>query len=318
MVLMVVRYADIIRWQIRAQNAADAAAQAVVALQTQQFNEMNSLLYASAVEEYRIRQILYALELTAYGNGGCSLDGSCSARFAQLRVAYDKAVNRYTNEVQLLNRVTANMDYSTLQSDAHALIAEMQNSANCGNPGGGDCAFGYALVGFGGRAPLYNVAMDARAFIKPSLGMHMTAASGVNPSLVPVQVEVAVCADIPSPVPAIGNFQPPPMRVIARAAATAVMVEQDWLQPGSLNNFWTGTLYQPLEAWSGSAGNDGSGTDWYSVNFGGNASTANTQANGYTFGIFADEFSAYTGWWNTVAIRPYAGALSTSSLGCAS
>ena len=38
--MAVVRYSDMVRWQVRAQNAADAAAQAIVALQTQQFNEM--------------------------------------------------------------------------------------------------------------------------------------------------------------------------------------------------------------------------------------------------------------------------------------
>ena len=118
MVFMAVRYADIVRWQIRAQNAADAAAQAVLALQTQQFNEMNSALYASAVEEYRIRTILYGLELTAYGNGGCSADNSCSTRYATLYAAYLKAVARYHDEIVLLNRITANMDASTMKSDA--------------------------------------------------------------------------------------------------------------------------------------------------------------------------------------------------------
>ncbi len=114
MVLMAVRYADIVRWQIRAQNAADAAAQAVLALQTQQFNEMNSVLYASAVEEYRIRSILYGLELTAYGNGGCSADSSCPARYAALYAGYLKAVARYREEIVLLNRITANMDSATM------------------------------------------------------------------------------------------------------------------------------------------------------------------------------------------------------------
>ena len=316
MVLMAVRYADIVRWQIRAQNAADAAAQAVLALQTQQFNEMNSVLYASAVEEYRIRTILYGLELTAYGNGGCSIDNSCESRYAALYTAYLKATARYREEVVLLNRVTANMDATTMKNDAAALVAHLANGNVCGKTGGDDCAFSYALLNFDKRTPVYTVQKDARAFITPSYGDYMNAAVGVNASLMPAQTEVAVCADVPSPIPAFLNFKPKPFRVIARAAATAVMVEQDWFQPGQLNNAWTGKRYQPWETWSGSQSNDGLNVDWYITDFGGNGSRAYPDFNGYRFGIDHDEFSAFTGWWNSVPIRPYSGTKSDAELGC--
>jgi len=316
--MAVVRYSDMVRWQVRAQNAADAAAQSIVALQTQQFNEMSMVLYATAVEEYRIRQILYALELTAYGDGGCTADNSCVARYAALETQYLKAVARYNNEVVMLDRVTANMDFTTMNNDAHALLADLKTQ--CGQQGGGDCAFGYSLVSYAGRTPVYGVQMDARAFIKPSLGGHMTPAGTLNASLDPVQVEVAVCADVPSPVPPLFNFQPAPHRVIARAAATAVMMEQDWFQPGSLTNPWTQNYYQPVELPSGSPedAGDGSGKDWYSVDFAGNGSLANTISNGYTFGIYNNEFTAYLGWWNAVPIRPQSGSLPDNQLGCSS
>jgi hypothetical protein len=316
MVLMAVRYADIVRWQIRAQNAADAAAQAVLALQTQQFNEMNSVLYASAVEEYRIRTILYGLELTAYGNGGCSADNSCAARYAALYTAYLKAVARYREEVVLLNRITANMDSDTMKNDAGALITHLSNPAVCGKTGGGDCAFAYKLLDFSPRTPVYTVRKDARAFITPSYGDYMAAAAGVNQSLMPAQTEVSVCADIPSPIPAFLNFKPKPFRVIARAAATSVMVEQDWFQPGQLNNAWTGKRYQMPETWSGSTSDDGLNVDWYATKFGGNGSRAYPDFNGYRFGIDQDEFSVFTGWWNSVPIRPYSGTKDDISLGC--
>jgi hypothetical protein len=316
--MAVVRYSDMVRWQVRAQNAADAAAQSIVALQTQQFNEMSMVLYATAVEEYRIRNILYALELTAYNDGGCKLDSSCVARYAALQAQYLKAVARYNNEVIMLDRVTSNMDFTTMNNDAHALLTDLKTQ--CGQQGGGDCAFGYSLVSFTGRTPVYGVQMDARAFIKPSLGGHMTPSGALNPSLDPVQVEVAVCADVPSPVPPLFNFQPAPHRVIARAAATAVMMEQDWFQPGSLTNPWTQGYYQPVEFPSGSASTDGSTDlkDWYAVAFAGNGSAANTVQNGYTFGIYSNEFTAYLGWWNAVPIRPQAGTLPDNQLGCSS
>jgi hypothetical protein len=316
MVLMAVRYADIVRWQIRAQNAADAAAQAVLALQTQQFNEMNSVLYASAVEEYRIRTLLYGLELTAYGNGGCSADGSCPARYKALYTAYLKAAARYREQVVLLNRITSNMDADTMHSDADALVTHLSNPTVCGQAGGGDCAFSYRLLDFSPRSPVYTVEKDARSFITPSYGDYMSAAVGVNRSLTPAMTEVSVCADIPSPIPAFLNFKPKPFRVIARAAATAVMVEQDWFQPGQLNNGWTGRRYQPFETWSGSTSDDGLNVDWYITNFGGNGSKAYPDFNGYRFGIDQDEFSAFTGWWNSVPIRPYSGTQDDGSLGC--
>jgi hypothetical protein len=316
MVLMALRYADIVRWQIRAQNAADAAAQAVLALQTQQFNEMNSVLYASAVEEYRIRTILYGLELTAYGNGGCSTDNSCPARYSALYTAYLKAVARYREEVVLLNRVTANMDATTMKSDAGALVTHLANPSVCGKTGGGDCVFSYKLVDFGPRTPVYTVEKDARAFITPSYGDYMNVAAGVNASLLPARTEISVCADVPSPIPAFLNFKPKPFRVIARAAATSVMVEQDWFQPGQLNNAWTSKRYQPWETWSGSKSDDGLNVDWYVTDFGGNGSRAYPDFNGYRFGIDHDEFSAFTGWWNSVPIRPYSGTKADSELGC--
>jgi hypothetical protein len=317
MALLVVRAADIIQWQIRAQNAADSAAQAVLALQTQQFNEMNSALYAAAVEEYRIRAILYGLELTAYGNGGCSLDASCAARYSALYSAYLKAVARYNTEIVLLNRITANMDGATMSRDASALTTRMGSAAGCGKTGGGDCGFSYKLLDFSPRTPVYGVQMDARAFILPSLGAHATVASGVNPSLAPARAEVSVCADVPSPLPSFLNFNPKPFRVIARAAATAVMVEQDWFQPGQLNNPWSANRYQPLEFPSGSTATDGLGTDWYATEFGGNGNTAYAAYNGYAFGIVDNEFSAFLGWWNAVPVRPYMGAQVDAQLGCA-
>jgi hypothetical protein len=64
-------YGNQIRMQIRAQNAADAAAQALLAIQTERWNMMTAMLYASSVEEYRIRHILDGILLAENGAGGC-------------------------------------------------------------------------------------------------------------------------------------------------------------------------------------------------------------------------------------------------------
>ena len=328
--MMVLRYADIVQWQIRAQNAADSAAQSVMALQTEQLNEMTSTLYAASVEEYRIRMTLYAMSNVVFGNGGCNLDASCNTRYASLYTNYLKAVYRYRAEVELLSQITANMNFSTQQSDATALISKMSSPALCGQPGGLDCGpangpFSYTIVGGTGyqnRTPVYEVQQDAVVFILPSEGNHMTPAVGVNPAYTPNKVEVAVCADIPSPVPGFFGFAPATYRVIARSAATAVMREQDWFQPGSLQNPFNSVApyyYQPNEYPSGSTSTDGTtGYDWYAVQFGGNAASAHPLTDGYKFEVYSDDFTKFVGWWAAVPIRPYMGTQATTALGCAS
>jgi Flp pilus assembly protein TadG len=326
--MMVIRYADIVKWQIRAQNAADSAANAVLALQTEQLNEMTSTLYAASVEEYRIRFQLYALGNLAFGNGGCNLDNSCNTRYQALYTEYLKAVYRYHSEVDLLSQITNNLNFTTTQSDAAALLQEMNQPATCGNVGGLDCTFNYKLLNYTPRDPVYQVEMDAVAFILPSEGYHQTVATGVNPGYQPAKAEVSVCADIPSPVPGFFGFTPAPYRVVARSAVTAVMREQDWFQPGQLENPFGGTVanadypggvyYQNIEYPTGGASNDGTGFDWYAVQYGGNSATAYAALDGYAFDVYEDDFTKFVGWWASVPIRPYSGYQDTVQLGCAS
>jgi hypothetical protein len=219
------------------------------------------------------------------------------------------------------------MDFATTQSDAQALITQMQQPGVCDSDGGNDCQFNYKLLDYSPRTPTYEVRMDAVAFILPSMGNNQITATGVNPAYAPAKTEVSVCADIPSPVPGVFGFSPAPYRVVARAAATAVMKEQDWFQPGELVNPFDSGLsngqefYQPEEYPSGSTASDTGGTggyDWYAVQYGGNAATAYPVQDGYSFDVYSDDFTKFVGWWAAVPIRPYSGSWSTLALGCAS
>ncbi len=71
LVACVVNYGNMLVWQFRAQNAADAAARGMLSAQTSQWNQTMSLLHAAAVEEYRIRYILRDLDEVANNEGGC-------------------------------------------------------------------------------------------------------------------------------------------------------------------------------------------------------------------------------------------------------
>src|ERR1700676_5128615 len=99
------QYGDVLRWQVRAQNAADAAAVATLSVQTQTWNQQLALVYAAAVEEWRIRSLLTAMQAAAYNDPGCAAT-PCATAFDTLKKEYMKAVTRYTNDVQLVNRTS--------------------------------------------------------------------------------------------------------------------------------------------------------------------------------------------------------------------
>ena len=65
-------YGNTLRWNIRAQSAADSAAQGLLTIQTQRWNAMNEALYAANVEEFRLRSILNSLLLSMNDSGPCA------------------------------------------------------------------------------------------------------------------------------------------------------------------------------------------------------------------------------------------------------
>jgi hypothetical protein len=309
-------YAYVLRWQVRAQNAADAAAQAMLTLQTQQYNQLEMMLYASAVEEFRVRRLLNALLLAAHQQGGCPDAASCESVYEGLRPPFLQSVQRYTNDVVVTNRIAANLNFDTMKADAQALLGRLGAASACDGGTGGDCAFDYDLIDLSPRtAGLETVEMDALGILKPSFAEHTPAAT-VNPELfAPAQVEVAVCAVVPPLIDvSIFGFKPQPFRVIGRAAATAVMVEQDWMQPGRLINPITGGVFQPAEEY---VPPPAGGYDWYAVDFGGNTTEAYETYNVFSAPLVSDEFSAQLGWWNAIPIAPYAGPQSPDALPCA-
>jgi Flp pilus assembly protein TadG len=311
-----------VRWQMRAQNAADSAAQAVLSLQTEDFNQMTAMLYATAVEEFRIRRLLNDIVLTEYNAGGCAGNPAatpgtdvpaCDVLFLSLRNDYDKAVARYTQDIVTLNQITQTLNYANVSTDSTTLLKQIQN--DCSGQAGGDCNFKYR-ISLGTRDSTQAVEMDALGILKPSLG-RLTGPSGVNPLLfAPLKVEVDVCTTVQPMLPAFFAYQPKPYYAIGRGAATAVMMEQDWMQPGTIiNPFANGQPFQPAETYvTGISHSDG--YDWYNLNFGGNATTANATQNFYRAGLFTDEFSAQLGWWSSIPIHPWTGAQSDTALGC--
>jgi Flp pilus assembly protein TadG len=165
---MALNYGNTLRWQMRAQNAADAAAQAVMAIQTQHFNELTAALYASNVEEYRIRALQDGMLNALNGAGGCTGapptpkakaqalfttgTGTCDQVFNTLLPYYEEAVVRYGADVAELNNVATLATFSNWSADSASMLAHISSSSHCNTVStttvindGGDCQFQYTL-----------------------------------------------------------------------------------------------------------------------------------------------------------------------------
>jgi Putative Flp pilus-assembly TadE/G-like len=302
------QYGDTLRWQIRAQNAADAAAAAALSVQTQNWNQQLSLVYAASLEEWRIRNLLNGLQAAAYGDPGCG--GSCQATFDALKTEYIRAVNRYTKDVELVNR-TSQYTAAQAQSDARALVQQLKD--NCGKANGGDCGFSYNVVQVQPRATVNDVEQDGGAWVINNPGVNAT----VRQDNLPLQIEIVTCAKVAPIVPSFLGFSPPTFTAIGRAAATSAMVTQEWMQPGVIVNPRTGTTFQPTEQYGPATTATGPNNwNWFTISWPGNAAKAFPAFDAYAERVNGPEYSAVTGWWNAVPMKPFSGAINPDQLSC--
>ncbi len=307
------QYGEVLRWQIRAQNAADAAAAGALSVQTSAWNQQMAVMYAASVEEWRIRNLLEAMVVAAHGDAGCAKGGStnCQPLYKSLKDQYVQAVARYTTDVQLMNRVSQ-YTFAQAQADAKAIVADFQR--NCGKPNGGDCAFTYTVVDMRKRVGnLNDVEQDGGAWVVNGI-----APAVVKDDYVPAQIEIVTCAKVPPLVPRLLSFQPPTFTAVGRAAATGAMVTQEWIQPGRIVNPQTGQPFQPPEDFSGGSttATGPSGHNWFVNDYGGNSAKAFPTYNAYAERNTGPEFSAVTGWWSTIPLAPYSGKLAAGSYAC--
>lgn len=320
-------YTNAIRWQMRAQNAADAAAAGALSVQATEWNQMLINLHASAVEEFRLRRTLDAMLLTLNGKGGCTNRSipyplatsatDCAVIYENLRNNFLASYARYTNDV-LQQQAVAPLSSSAQLAEMKNVIQQYQN--NCSStgsnvPNGGDCSFQYTLARSKLRRNAYleDVKMDAAAML---VGGH----TGGNPKddFTPYEIEVVTCANVQPMIPHFFSLNAGTFRAVGRSAATSIQVTQEWLDPGHYTNPGTGKLFQPTEypengTTLASSVFGGSSYDWYSVEFGGNPAQAFPKSEAYVVNVNNDEFSLWTGWWASIPIHPFSGQLAYPS-----
>jgi uncharacterized membrane protein YeiB len=90
----VTNYANVVRWNVRAQNAADSAAAAGIATDANMYNQVSTLEYAATIEETRMRYLIQAITNTV--NYPASCGSSCDAYYVTLVNAYNSSSNGYT------------------------------------------------------------------------------------------------------------------------------------------------------------------------------------------------------------------------------
>lgn len=156
-----VNYANMIRWQIRAQNAADSAASAGIATDANMDNQADMMIYAEAVDEMRMRYLLQAMLNTVYVPSACA--PACNAALAKLEAAYNTASASYATLAQDL-KVGNNLSEGGLQNAPDKAIAAI--SSDCTIL---DCSFTYTTSFDDTHEIVYVVACKNVATVGPAI-----------------------------------------------------------------------------------------------------------------------------------------------------
>jgi hypothetical protein len=317
LMFFVLNYANVLRAQVRAQNAADTITQAMLGTQARRWNEMTVTLYALDVEEWRIRSLMQAMIDATNGNGGCKSTNMCSTIYQALQPQLYKAVNRYTADMFALQATSYYSGLNRLQIGAAWDPIVAVNTVACSRTPlkSTDCDLAYHLIDpprdrlpASGTWP--QVAKDA-------LSVHVGgtfSATNVTPwpTWQPFQVEIAACATVAPifPFSLFGaTFTPKTAQVIGRAAAAMVPITTEWLAPGVTTNPHSGTAFQPTEIYTSADTFSGisSPRDWYETTFPAQPYTADVADKTFslTNATLVPDFEVFAAWWGVIPIEPY-------------
>jgi hypothetical protein len=225
MMFFLANYANAIAWQVRAQNAADGAASAILSVQANVYNEYSTILYATAVDEYRIRTLNQAILNTIYGDG-CT--ASCDSDYATLVAEYNNAVSSYTDDIHLLDQAN-NMTQAGQSTDQAKALSLIQSSNWCASANDYACQFGFKVL-------------DASSTTASNgNGSSGSIAAGDN------ETDLVACKNVSYfGAGLLGLANAATYQVLGRAAAAVVPAYTENFTP-SATNPQTGQPFQPTE-----------------------------------------------------------------------
>ena len=317
---MIYDWSTVFQLEVKVQTDADLAAKLAVLPQVTQFNQTEMALYATNIEEYRLRGIVESILLSVRESGGCDQASTpnpakdyftqpgasspqaynCMLNYASLRPAYITSLARYTDDALMLDTV-ANVTAAQQASAAQQVVAQLENT----QPGNvcstyGDCAAMYYFDGLSSRGNLGTVKADSISYALA--GADTGATTTPTQALTPQIATVAVCENVTNLLPTVFGKPIGPLYIFARSSATPVAITQEWMQPGLTINAATNAVYQPNEFWGDSSLQNSPGYFYNDVDFGGNTSSATIAGDKATFQTKISngegEFAAYIPWWD--------------------
>ena len=206
-----INYANLVRWDIRGQNAADGAASAGIATDANMHNELNTILYAATIDETRMRYLLQGAINTVNDPSGCLSPANCAAIYNKDVAAFNVAVQTYS-ALRGQWQQADNLSKGGLQNNPASAIALI--GTNCSIL---DCAF------------TYTTSIDSTNEV----------------------VDVVACKNVPIVAPSImGLSNLNAFSAIGRSASTLVGIPEAFT-PGVTVNANTGAVYQVDESPTG-------------------------------------------------------------------
>ena len=213
-------YVNVFAWHVRAQNAAESAAATALTVQANVFNEESTILYATAVNENRIRYLNQAILNTINGIGGCSTapGGSCDQDYKTLVAEYNQAVSAFSGDMQVLQEAD-NFTEGGQQADQKKAVKQI--GSDCTHF---DCTFSYNVLDVS------------------------TVGSGTKSGGI-TQTDIAVCHNVSYLAAKFMNFASgAQITALGRAAADVQPIAAENFSPGTAINPSTNQVYQPVEA----------------------------------------------------------------------
>lgn len=213
--------ANALVWQIRAQNAADSAASMTLNTQANLWNEESTILYATALDEYRVRYLNQAL-LNAINGVGCDSPSLCDSDYQSLLTEYKAAATGFDGDIQLL-RQGNNFTEAGQQVDQRK--AQGLLGSNCAN------------------SAQTNYTCDGTFTYTPLASINGGGGAGIS------EYDVVACRTMSYFAPGLLNLGSVPYQIVARGAAAIIPANTEQFVPGGINPL-TGTAYQPVEKWA--------------------------------------------------------------------
>ena len=234
----VFNYANTVRWQIRAQNAADSAAIALLGQDAAAANSLTTLMYALNIQELRVRSVENAVQtLVLQGDlgasGSCggltgllSLNANCITDATNLVSAYANDTTAYANLVTDIGKFAGQISGLVGSStDANKLLSNTLFASGTPGTGAGcvklntDCSFKY------------------------------TASVAIITAGTPVTVDVYACRKVPSLAATFLGLtgSNSAFYAIGHSRLQLAPLSQGQFSPGSAVDPATSNVYQPVE-----------------------------------------------------------------------